>query len=289
MTGSRAPASSRPTSPDAPWGSASRTRSHCDRCARARRAWNSPQPRMRRQQPQQLAPGIAGRAVDGGGGDRRRGQHGHVHEYTQMFWMSMQHQQRAPSPYKTFSETNPAGWAVDLRLPLSRRSSPARDRTDLQDAAAGSRLVSRHRPADCLADRHECTALACDLAAADRGTGLAGRSPAEPPAGGVALSCRPDGEPRADRRLGRRRLGDPRSAAGCGRAAEPGGADRARAQGRLPLLPALPLLGGVADLPHRPRPGRARRVRHPRVPARRQPADAGVVASRSWRRSGRPG
>ena len=82
---------------------------------------------------------------------------------------------------------------------------------------------------------------------------------------------------RADRGLGRSRLGHPRPDAGAGRAAAPGGADRRRPEGRLPLVPALALVGGLADLPDRARPGRARRLRHPRVPPRRQPPAAGLV------------
>ena len=46
---------------------------------------------------------------------------------------------------------------------------------------------------------------------------------------------------------------------------------------RLALVPAVPLLGGLADLPHGPGSGRPRRLRHPRVPARGHAAAAGLV------------
>ena len=55
-------------------------------------------------------------------------------------------------------------------------------------------------------------------------------------------------------------------------------AHRARTARRVAVVHAVALLGGVADVPHRARPGRPRRLRHPRAPARRQPADARLVA-----------
>ena len=48
-------------------------------------------------------------------------------------------------------------------------------------------------------------------------------------------------------------------------------------RGVSPLLSPLALLGCVADLPHRLRSGRPRRLRHPRVSARRNAPPAGLV------------
>src|SRR6476619_2373260 len=95
------------------------------------------------------------------------------------------------------------------------------------------------------------------------------------PAVASILSAR--GEPDTRGGMGRRGLGHPRPAARGWRAPAPRAPHRARTAGRLAVVHAVALLGGMSDLPDRARPGRARRVRHPRAPAGREPADARVV------------
>ena len=85
-------------------------------------------------------------------------------------------------------------------------------------------------------------------------------------------------EPCARRRLGRRRLGRARPPAASGRPAEPGRPGRARCPRRCPLGAAVALVGRVAVVSDRGRSRRARGLRHPRAPARLDPANAGVVA-----------
>src|SRR5579862_8298413 len=89
---------------------------------------------------------------------------------------------------------------------------------------------------------------------------------------------RRDGGAGTHRRLGRRGLGRPRPDAGRRRPAGARRADRARLPRRVAFVPAVALVGGLADVPDGPRSCRPRRVRHPRTPAWSIPADAGVVA-----------